>query len=85
MSNRAVIWLDEDTRKAAGELALYRGCSISEAIRRAVLRDREDALPTPDAQQKQRTQTLRRLFELFEGHDAGAETRQLKEQDECSL
>ena len=31
---------------------------------------------------KERIRTLERLFELFRGHDAAAEIRRLKEQDE---
>ena len=31
---------------------------------------------------KERIRTLERLFELFSGHDAAAEIRRLKEQDE---
>lgn len=85
MSIKTAIRLEEDTRAAARELALYYGCSISEAIRRAVLRERENILGIPDVPRKQQLQALHRLFALFEGHDARAEVRRLKEQDEYSL
>ena len=39
-SHRTTLILDEETQKAARELAARYGCSFSEAIRRAVLRHR---------------------------------------------
>ena len=36
----------------------------------------------PRRNARERVRTLERLFELFSGHDAAAEIRRLKEQDE---
>ena len=64
------------------KLALRYGCSVSEAIRRAVVRHRDAMLGVPAHSRKQRMKKLGELFELFEGHDAEEEIRQLKTQDE---
>lgn len=42
----------------------------------------ESGVGAPPRYQNERRRTLERLFELFEGHDAEAEIRRLKEQDE---
>ena len=82
MLTRTTIMLDESTREAASELAQAYGCSTSEGIRRAILRQRDVVLGIPPAQREQRVRTLERLFELFEGLDAEDEIGTLKEQDE---
>jgi hypothetical protein len=74
--------LDEDTRKAARQLALRYGCSTSEAIRRAVVRHRDAVFGVPAGSRQERRKVLDRLFDLFDGHDADDETRRLKTQDE---
>ncbi len=79
---RTSLLLDDDTRRAARQLALRYGCSVSEAIRRAVVRHRDAMLGVPAHSRKQRMKKLGELFELFEGHDAEEEIRQLKTQDE---
>ena len=76
--------LDEETRDAARRLAARYGCSMSEAIRRAVLGHRDTVLGVTDEFRRQRLKSLDRLFELFEGHDAEAEIRQRKLEDEFS-
>jgi len=81
MAHRTTLVLDEPTRKAARELALRYDCSMSEAIRRAVLRHRDSVLGVPEKERETRTAALYRLFELFEGHDAEAEIRRLKAED----
>ncbi len=81
MSHRTTILLDEDSRKAARELALQYDCSTSEAIRRAILRHHESVFGVPARTRRDRVKVLQRLFELFEGHDAEAELRELKQQD----
>jgi hypothetical protein len=73
--------LDDETRKAARELALRYDCSMSEAIRRAVLRHRDSVLGVPEEERERRTEALYRLFALFEGHDPEAEVRRLKAED----
>jgi hypothetical protein len=81
MAHRTTLMLDDETRKAARELALRYDCSMSEAIRRAVLRHRDSVLGVPEEEREVRTAALYRLFELFEGHDPEAEVRRLKAED----
>ena len=76
--------LDDETRAAARRLAARYGCSVSEAIRRAVLGHRDTVFGVSDEFRRQRLEALDRLFELFEGHDAEAEIRQRKSEDEFS-
>jgi hypothetical protein len=80
--NRTTLILDHEARKAARELALRYDCTLSEAIRRAVVRQRDAVLGVPQAVREERTQILHRLFELFEGNDPQAEVRRLKAEDE---
>ncbi len=82
MSTRTTVLLDDEVRAAARELAGRYGCSVSEAIRRAVLRHRDAVLGLPRSRRQERVRILDRLFDLFEGHDAADEVRRLKEQDE---
>ena len=82
MATRTTIVLDARSRRAARELALHWDCSSSEAIRRAVVRERE-ALLGPSAKSKgERRKLLAKLFDLFEGNDPAAEIRRLKAEDE---
>ncbi|MCZ0954863.1 MAG: hypothetical protein OXJ56_20015 [Rhodospirillaceae bacterium] len=82
MATRTTILLDDDVRTAARELASRYGCSVSEAIRRAVLRHRDAVLVISQGRRAARIQILEELFDLFQGHDAEEEIRRLKEQDE---
>lgn len=79
---RTSLLLDDDTRRAARQLALRYDCSVSEAIRRAVVRQRDAVLGVPAELRKERMEKLGELFELFEGHDAEDEIRRLKNQDD---
>ena len=79
---RTSLLLDDDTRRAARQLALRYGCSVSEAIRRAVVRHRDAVFGVPAESRKKRMEKLGELFELFEGHDAEEEIHRLKTQDE---
>lgn len=81
-SQRTTILLDDETRLAARELAMRYGCSVSEAIRRAVIRQRDASMGIPAGARKERTKALERLFELFDGNDPDEEVGHLKEQDE---
>ena len=81
MYKRTTILLDEDTREAARQLALQYDCSTSEAIRRAVVRHRDAVFGVPTESRRERVKSLRRLLDLFDGHDAEAEIRELKAQD----
>jgi hypothetical protein len=82
MSFRTTLILDDETKQAARQLALRYGCSTSEAIRRAILRHRDTVFGVPAESRRERGKVLERLVALFDGHDAEAEIRQLKSQDE---
>ena len=82
MNKRTTLLLDSETRTAAHDLAHRYECSVSEAIRRAVLRHRDAIVGIPTARREERVRILDHLFELFDGHDAADEIRRLKEQDE---
>ena len=82
MSKRTSIVLDEITREAARELAHRYGCSTSEAVRRAIVRQRDAVLGVPYARRKERVRILEHLFEQFHGNDPAEEVRRLKEDDE---
>ncbi len=79
---RTSLLLDDETRRAARQLSLRYGCSVSEAIRRAVVRHRDAVLGVPAERRKARMEKLGELFELFKGHDAEEEVRRLKTHDE---
>jgi hypothetical protein len=78
---RTSLILDDDSRKAARQLAARYGCSTSEAIRRAVLSHRDAVFGIPAQSRQERRSHLLRLIDLFEGHDAADEIRRLKDQD----
>ena len=80
-SSRTALVLDDETWDAAQQLALRYGCSMSEAIRRAVLRQRGAAIGVPAERRQERRQILERLFELFKGNDPDEEIRQLNAED----
>ena len=82
MAHRTTILLDDETRSAARELAHRLNRSTSEAIRRAILRYRDQAPGVPPERQRERTEALRRLIELCDGQDADAEIAELKAADE---
>ena len=82
MVHRTTLILDEETLRAAHQLAFRYGCSTSEAIRRAILRHWDVVFGVPAESRRERVKVLERLFELFEGHDAEDEIRRLKSQDE---
>ncbi len=74
--------LDDETRLAARQLAASYDCSVSEAIRRAVVLQRDAARGLPLEKRRQRVETLEHLFVLFEGNDPEDEVRRLKAEDE---
>lgn len=82
MSSRTSIILDEESRRAARELAAREGCSASEAIRRALVRQRNAVFGMTTSGRKQRREVLKRLFGLFEGSDPADEVRRLKQEDD---
>lgn len=81
MSQRTSLVLDDESRRAARELAAKMGCSVSEAIRRAILRQRDVELGTPPGEIKRRLRILEKLFELHDGQDPAVEVARLKAED----
>ena len=82
MALRTTLVLDEKAREAARQLARRYGCSVSEAMRRALIRQRDAELGVPRERRRERTRALRRLFVLFADNDAAAEVRRLKAEGE---
>jgi hypothetical protein len=82
MASRTTLVLDEEARQAARQLARRYGCSLSEAMRRALLRQRDADIGVPPGRRRERVRALRRLFDLFEGNDPAAEVRRLKAEDQ---
>jgi len=80
--HRTTLLLDEKTRAAARDLSRAYDCSVSEAIRRAIVGQRDVALGVTEKSRRQRRKLLGRAFELFEGHDADAELARLKAEDD---
>lgn len=81
MASRTTLILDDEARAAAVQLARRYGCSLSEAMRRALIRQRDAEVGVPRERRRERARALRRLFGLFEGNDAAAEVRRLKAED----
>jgi hypothetical protein len=81
MAHRTTLLLDDETRTAARELARQFGISVSEAIRRSVIHQRDLTVGLPAERRAERVRALRRAVELFEGNDPAAEIRRLKAQD----
>jgi hypothetical protein len=84
MATRTTLVLDDQAREAARQLARRYGCSLSEATRRALIRQRDAELGMPRDRRRKRTRALRRLFRLFSANDPRAEVRRLKAQDDGS-
>lgn len=80
--NRTTLVLDEKARAAARQLAGRYGCSVSEAVRRSVVRQRDAELGMTPGRRREREAALRRLFDLFEGNDPREEVGRLKAEDE---
>ena len=82
MASRTTLVLDDSAREAARELARRYGCSLSEATRRALIRQRDAELGLPADRRRERKRALQQLVHLFEGNDPRAELRRLKSEDE---
>lgn len=78
---RTTLLLDDEARRAARELALKLDCSVSEAIRRAVVGYRDHLTGASPAVRAQRKRAVKELIGLFDGNDARAELRRLKSED----
>jgi hypothetical protein len=81
MQHRTTLLLDAESRRAAREIAHKLECSVSEAIRRAVVGYRDQLAGVSPEERARRTQLLKRAFELFKGTDAAAEVARLKRDD----
>ncbi len=81
MPQRTPLILDDKTRRAARQLAASYDCSVSEAIRRAVVQQRDAVEAPPPEERRRRVHTLERLFVLFEGNDHEAGVQRLKSED----
>ena len=82
MASRTTVVLDEKAREAARQLARRYGCSVSVAMRQALIRQRDAELGLPRERRRERARALRRLFVLFAENDPAAEVRRLKAEDE---
>ena len=78
---RTTLLLDDDSREAARQLAQRYKCSISEAIRRAVIRHRDSVMGISEEARRERRRRVEQLIALFEGNDAQEEIRRLKSED----
>ena len=81
MATRTTIVLDHPSRAAARQLARRYGCSVSEAIRRSVLRQRDLEAGVPSDRRRRRALALKKLFSLFADNDPAREVRRLKAED----
>jgi len=81
MASRTTLILDNEARAAARQLARRYGCSLSEAMRRALVRQRDAEVGVPRERRRERARALRRLIGLFDGNDPAAEIRRLKAED----
>lgn len=78
---RTTVNLDERSLLAARQLSSRLQVSMSEVMRLALIRFRDEMVGvTPDFRD-QRMSDLERLFEMFDGHDAAAEVARLKAED----
>ena len=81
MASRTTIVLDAPSRKAAKSLSARWGCSSSEAIRRALVAQRDAVFGISQSERNEKRRALLRLFEAFEGTDAAAEIARRKAED----
>lgn len=81
MAHRTTLLLDDRSRRAAREIAHELDCSVSDAIRRAVVVYRDQLAGISPAARQRRRRTLTQLFELFADTDPAAEVRRLKNED----
>jgi hypothetical protein len=82
MPNRTTILLDDEAHRAVRELAMRYGCSPAEAVRRAVLCQRDALFGAPSEARRERVRTLNQLSQLFQGSDSAARARHLAAEDD---
>jgi hypothetical protein len=80
-THRTTLILDQAAQTAARQLARRYGCTVSEAIRRSVIGQRDALLGLPVEVRQERSRALRELFRLFRGSDPAKEIRRLKAED----
>jgi hypothetical protein len=80
-SSRTTLVLDDKAQEAARQLARRFGCSVSEATRRALVRQRDAEVGVPRSRRREHVRVTRRLFDRFADNDPRAEVR-LKAEDE---
>ena len=81
MAHRTTILLDDESRRAAKQLATALDVAPSEAVRRAIVAYRDQVVGASGDLRRRRLRAFERAIELFEGNDPEAEVRALKEQD----
>jgi hypothetical protein len=81
MRYRTTVLFDEPARLAAKRLAVRLDVSLSEVIRRALVRYHDDVLRSSRQARRKRVAAALRLAKLMEGN-AEAEVRRLKKRDE---
>jgi len=81
MARRTTILLDNKSRRAAKQLAGALDVSVSEAVRRAIVAYRDQVVGASVDARRRRVRAFQHAIELFEGNDAEAEVRALKQQD----
>ncbi len=79
---RTTLLLDTESRKAAREIAQKLECSVSEAIRRAVVGYRDQLAGASPEERARRKKMLARAFEAFADVDPAAEVRRIKREDD---
>lgn len=81
MVHRTTILLDDNSRRAAKQVASELDVTPSEVIRRAIVAYRDQIVGISADARKRRLRSFKRAVQLFEGNDAEAEVQALKEQD----
>jgi len=81
MAQRTTLVLDSVSLEAVRELAAHFQISQSEAIRRAVVAQRDQLRGTSAPSRMRKRKILEELFVLFENNDPVSETQRLKEED----
>ena len=81
-TRRTTLILDDESSAAARQLADHYDCSVSVAIRRSLIAQRDALAGVPKEIRQRRVRTLKQLFEMFEGNNAAEEVRRLKMEDQ---
>jgi hypothetical protein len=81
MVRRTTLLMDEDSQRAARDLAVRLNCSTSEAIRRAIVGYRDVVVGLSRDVRSKRVGSLRKMIELSKDSDPAAEVKRLKSED----